>query len=199
MEQLKVIHGSEIFERELNVFWRSYSLMVFRSCINWTVIRISPRTWLWLVISAVLLLIIPLSSCSISNPDPFVMVGGDEQLLVLLRNDKDGHYQVRYEGRKPAELHSLHVMLGGQILHVDVVQVAIIQGENEVILKGDATLPEGSQVILEPGEEFEVRVTFHGQSLGGNYMYGFRIVHGDDPQAEPIDVTAEYDYAVIVE
>ena len=199
MEQLKVIHGSEIFERELNVFWRSDSLMVFRSCINWTVIRNSPRTWLWLVISAALMLIIPLSSCSISNPDPFVMVGGDEQLLVLLRNDKDGHYQVRYEGREPAELHSLHVMLGGQILHVDVVQVAIVQNSQEVILEGDATLPEGSQVLLTPDEEFEVRVTYHGQTLGGNYMYGFRIVYGENAQAEPVDLIAEYDYAIIVE
>jgi hypothetical protein len=174
-------------------------LMVFRrfSRINFN--SISSPGKVWLVITAVLLIAIALPSCSIVNPDPFVIVGGDEQLLVLMRNDEDGYYQVRYEGQQPAELHSLHVMLGGQILHVDVVQVAIIQGENEVILKGDATLPEGSQVILEPGEEFEVRVTFHGQSLGGNYMYGFRIVHGDDSQAEPIDVTAEYDYAVIVE
>ena len=174
-------------------------LMVFRrfSSINFN--GISSPGKVWLVITAALLIAIALPSCSIVNPEPFVIAGGDEQLLVLMRNDEDGYYQVRYEGQQPAELHSLHVMLGGQILHVDVVQVAIIQGENEVILKGDATLPEGSQVILEPGEEFEVRVTFHGQSLGGNYMYGFRIVHGDDPQAEPIDVTAEYDYAVIVE
>jgi hypothetical protein len=173
--------------------------MVFRrfSSINFN--GISSPGKVWLVITAALLIAIALPSCSIVNPEPFVIAGGDEQLLVLMRNDEDGYYQVRYEGQQPAELHSLHVMLGGQILHVDVVQVAIIQGENEVILKGDATLPEGSQVILEPGEEFEVRVTFHGQSLGGNYMYGFRIVHGDDPQAEPIDVTAEYDYAVIVE
>jgi len=152
-----------------------------------------------LVFTAALLIGLALSSCSIVNPDPFVMVGGDEQLLVLMRNDKDGSYQVRYEGNKPAELHSLHVMLGGQILHVDIVHVAIIQGENEVILNGDGTLPEGSQVILEPGEEFEVRVTFHGQTLGGNYMYGFRIVHGDDPGVGPLDLVAEYDYSVIVE
>lgn len=173
--------------------------MVFRSFLRVNFAGSSSRRKVWLVITAALLIAIALPSCSIVNPDPFVISGGDEQLLVLMRNDTDGYYQVRYEGQQPAELYSLHVMLGGQILHVDVVQVAIIQGENEVVLKGDATLPEGSQVILEPGEEFEVRVTYHGQSIGGNYMFGFRIVHGDDPQSEPIDVTAEYDYAVIVE
>jgi hypothetical protein len=158
-----------------------------------------PKSVVWLALSTVLLVLIPLSSCSIVNPEPFAMAGGDEQLLVLLRNDKDGYYHVRYEGRQPTDLHSLHVMLGGQILHVDVVEVAIIQGENVVILEGDGTLPEGSQVVFAPDEEFEVRVTYHGQTLGGNYMYGFRIVFGDDPQAEPIDLIAEYDYAVIVE
>jgi hypothetical protein len=173
--------------------------MVLITFLRKHIIGNSPRGTVWLVISAVVLVGIGLASCSVVNPDPFVMVGGDEQLLVLMRNDKDGYYQVRYEGRQPGELQSLHVMLGGQILHVDVVEVIIMQGENEVVLQGDGRLPEGSQVILEPGEEFEVRVTFHGQTLGGNYMYGFRIVHGDDPQAEPIDLVAEYDFSVIVE
>ena len=173
--------------------------MVLITFLRKHIIGNSPRGTVWLVISAVVLVGIVVASCSVVNPDPFVMVGGDEQLLVLMRNDKDGYYQVRYEGRQPGELQSLHVMLGGQILHVDVVEVTIIQGENEVVLQGDGRLPEGSQVILEPGEEIEVQVTYHGQTLGGNYMYGFRIVHGDDPQAEPIDLVAEYDFSVIVE
>lgn len=152
-----------------------------------------------LVITYGLLLGILLVSCSIINPDSFAMVGGDEQLVVLLRHDQDGHYQVRFEGNKPTQLNSLQVMLGGQILHVDVARVAIIQGDQEVILEGDGTVPEGSQVIFDPDEEFEVRVTYHGQTLGGNYMYGFRMVYGDNPQAEPVDLIAEYQYAVIVE
>jgi hypothetical protein len=127
------------------------------------------------------------------------MLGGDEQLVVLLRNEKNGNYVVRYEGRNPAELNSLHVMLGGQILHVDVKQVVIVHNGQEVILEGDGTLPAGSQVTLAPGDELEVRVTYLGQTLGGNYMYGFRIGFGDDPQAEPWDLIAEFDYAIIVE
>jgi hypothetical protein len=127
------------------------------------------------------------------------MLGGDEQLLVLLRNERDGNYQVRYEGREPAELQSLHVMLGGQILHVDVKQVAVVHNGQEVILEGNGTLPEGSQIILAPDDEFDVRATFLGQTLGGNYMYGFRIGFGEDPDAEPFDLVAEFDYAIIVE
>ena len=138
-------------------------------------------------------------SCSAFESDPFVMIGGDEQLLVLLRNEKDGHYQVQYEGRSPAELNSLHVMLGGQILHVDIKEVTVIHDGQEITLEGNGRLPEGTQLILDPGDEFQVRVTYLGQTLGGNYMYGFRIGIGDDPQAEPWDLIAEYDFTVIVE
>lgn len=153
----------------------------------------------WFLLCAFLIMSVFLGSCSALNPDPFVMVGGDEQLVVLLRGEKNGLYQVQYDGRSPAELNSLHVMLGGQILHVDIKEVTIIHNGQEVILEGNGTLPEGSQIIFEPGDEFEVRVTYLGQTLGGNYMYGFRIGFGDDPQAEPWDLIAEFDFAVIVE
>lgn len=155
--------------------------------------------WTGFVLLGIFIFSLALSSCSVVNPDQFAIVGGDDQVLVLMRNDQDGFYQVSYAGRGPAELYSLHVMMEGQILHVDIVEVAVIQGENEVILAGDGTVPAGSQVNLEPGEEFTVRVTYHGQTLGGNYMYGFRIVHGDDPQVEPVDYPAEQDFVVVVE
>jgi hypothetical protein len=155
--------------------------------------------WVWLVLCVLLILLVSLPSCSVFNPDPFVMIGGDEQLVVLLRGEKDGQYQVKYEGRDPTELNSLHVMLGGQILHVDIKQVTIIHNEQEVVLEGNGKLPEGAQLPLNPGDEFEVQVTYLGQTLGGNYMYGFRIGYGDDPQAEPWDLITEFDFAVVVE
>jgi hypothetical protein len=173
--------------------------MVVRLPIKRNIGPISTIPRVWLILCIALSLGALLGSCSAINPKPFIMMGGDEQLLVLLRNEKEGHYQVQYDGRNPAELNSLHVMLGGQILHVDIQQVALIHNGQEVILAGNGTLPEGSQLILNPGDEFEVRVTYLGQTLGGNYMYGFRIGYGDDPQAEPWDLVAEYDFAVIVE
>lgn len=156
-----------------------------------------PRVWLVLCILLTLVVLLP--SCSVFNPDPFAMVSGDDQLVVLLRGEKDGHYQVKYEGRNPTELNSLQVMLGGQILHVDIKQVTIIHNGQEVVLEGNGTLPEGAQLNLNPGDEFEVQVTYLGQTLGGNYMYGFRIGYGDNPQAEPWDLITEFDFAVIVE
>ncbi len=151
-----------------------------------------------------ILIIIPvlvfgLTACSGFNPDPFVKVGGDEQLLVLLRNEKDGNYQVRYAGRDPIELNTLQVMLGGQILHVDVQQVVIVHNGQEIVLEPDGAVPTNTLVSLAPEDVFDVRVTYLAQTLGGNYMYGFRIGYGDDPQAEPFDLIAEFDYAIIVE
>ena len=173
--------------------------MVVRLPIKRNVGRIPTIPRVWFLLCIVLGLGALLGSCSAINPNPFIMMGGDEQLLVLLRNEKDGHYQVQYDGRNPAELNSLHVMLGGQILHVDIQQVVIVDNGQEVILEGNGTLPEGSQLILAPGDEIEVRVSYLGQTLGGNYMYGFRIGYGDDPQAEPWDLIAEFDFTVIVE
>jgi P pilus assembly chaperone PapD len=173
--------------------------MVTRARVTMAAKHIPTKPKIWLFLLVMLILGFSISSCSAINPTPFAMAGGDEQLVVLLRNEKDGHYQVRYEGRNPTQLNSLKVMLGGQILHVDIAQVAINHNGQEIILQGNGMLPEGSQVTLAPGDEFEVRVTYLGQTLGGNYMYGFRIGSGDDPQAEPWDLIAEFDYAVIVE
>ena len=153
----------------------------------------------WIAITGFLLVALGLSSCSLVNPSSFEMMGGDEQVLVLLRNEEDGNYQVRYDGRDQTELRSLKVMLGGQILHVDIHQVTISYDGQEILLEGDGTLPEGTSLVLSPGDEFNVRVIYLGQTLGGNYMYGFRIGYGDDPQAEPYDLIVEYDYSINVE
>ena len=69
---------------------------------------------------------------------------------MLLRTEEVGNYQVRYDGWDQTDLRSLQVMLGGQILHVDVQQVAILHGGQEIVLEGDGMHPDGSQVILSP-------------------------------------------------
>ncbi len=157
------------------------------------------KTWIWIAFTGLLVIAVGLSSCSIINPASFEMVGGDEQVFVLLRTEEVGNYQVRYDGRDQTDLRSLKVMLGGQILHVDVQQVAILHSGQEIVLEGDGTLPKGSQVILSPGDESDVKVTYRGQTPGGNYMYGFRIDYGDNPQEEPHDLIVEFDYSIIVE
>lgn len=133
------------------------------------------------------------------NSVRFAMVSGEKSLVVLLRNDEQGVYRARYEGRQPVDLRSLHVMLAGQILHVDVKQVVLSYQGEEIILEPDGKLPSGMSLQLPPGAEFEVKVTFVGQSLGGNYMYGFRIGYGSGDQETLYELRAGYDYAIVVE
>ena len=129
-----------------------------------------PRVWF--LLCTFLILGALLGSYSALNPDQFAIIGGDEQLVLLLRGENDSHYQAQYVGRNPAELNSLYEMLGGQIFHVEIKLVTIIHNGQEVILEVNGTLPEGSQIIFEPGDEFEVRVAYLDRTLGGNYMYG---------------------------
>jgi hypothetical protein len=91
------------------------------------------------------------------------------------------------------------VMLAGQVLRVDVRQVAVVHGDQEYVLGGDGRLPEGSELVLEPGEVFDVRVTFRGQSLGGNYLYGFEIGYLDGERERTVQLVLDYDYAIVVE
>lgn len=133
------------------------------------------------------------------NSVRFSMISGEKSLIVLLRNDKQGIYRARYEGRQPIDLRSLHVMLAGQILHVDVKQVILSYQGEEIVLEPDGKLPPGTSLQLPPGAEFEVKVTFLGQSLGGNYMYGFRIGYGRGDQESLYELKAGYDYAIVVE
>jgi hypothetical protein len=157
------------------------------------------QPWKFRVLLVFLLLGIVIAACSTGNSPSFDFVSGDEDLVVLIRNQKDGNYRVRYEGPNSTDLRALKVMLGGQILHVDVGKVVVIIDGQEFELGADGTLPEGSQVTLNSGDEFDVRVTYHGRTLGGNYMYGFRINIGDENIEEEVDTIAEYEFVIVVE
>lgn len=161
--------------------------------------QLKSHPWKSSIIYIFLLIVVGLSACSIFESTSFTMVSGDENLVVLLRNQKDGTYRVRYEGRNPTDFRGLKVMLGGQILHVDVGKVVVVLDGQEYELEPNGAFPAGSQVTLNQGDEFEVRVTYHGRTLGGNYMYGFRMITGEGSNEEEVDLIAEYDFVIVVE
>jgi hypothetical protein len=90
-------------------------------------------------------------------------------------------------------------MLAGQVLHVDVRQVVLKYGDQELTLGGDGRLPEGSEVVVQPGDAFDVQVTFRGQTLGGNYLYGFEIGYLTGERDRTVQLVLNYDYAIVVE
>jgi hypothetical protein len=130
----------------------------------------------------------------------FVLQDGQDQLLVLIRNDASGVYQVQYRGRQPVQLQSIKTMLAGQILHVDVREVAVSKESAEVVLEQPAgALPEGHEISLQPGDVFNIRVTLRGQSIGGNYLYGFRIGYQNGGSEQTFELVMDFDYEIIVE
>ncbi len=156
--------------------------------------------WIWLVVGALVVVVIGIVVWQTQTQQAFVLQEGDQELLVLLRNDEIGVYQVEYQGRGQVELRSIKPMLAGQILHVDVTRVVVSQASTEVVLEQPAgRLPEGQEITLQPGDVFNIHVTLRGQSIGGNYMYGFRIGYQDGISEETFELTMDFDYEIIVE
>ena len=159
----------------------------------------STAIWIVLAFSAIILVA---TGCSIwqrsSNTVEFVLVKGDESVLVLLRNEEKGMYRLQYNGSKPIELENLLVMLAPETLHVSVTEVALVRGDEEVVLEKTNVVPEGTRFTLQPGDIFDVRVTFLGRTIGGNWLYGFRINYEDGGGLETTDMVMGFEYAIVV-
>ena len=155
--------------------------------------------WLW----AGLLLIAVLAIAGLvyfsRQGDRFSIVSGEKQVLVLLRDEKTSDYRLRYTGRNPVDLTAAQVMLAGQVLHVDVKPVILVKDSQELQVQPDGSLPAGTSFHLEPNDEFDVRVTYLGQTLGGNYLYGFKLGYSQDGRERTEDLVMQYDYEVIVQ
>lgn len=156
--------------------------------------------WIWLVAGALVLVAIVALVWQTQTRAAFVLHDGQDELLVLIRNDASGVYQVQYRGRQPIRLQWIKPMLAGQILHVDVKEVAVSKESTEVVLEQPAgALPEDQEILLEPGDVFNIRVTVRGQSIGGNYLYGFRIGYQDGTGEQTFEMVMDFDYEIIVE
>ncbi len=160
--------------------------------------RLERIPWGWVILGAVLL-VVAYFAWNAQTAPRFILKEGKKDLLVLIRDEEEGIYRLKYEGRKPVKLQALQVMLAGQVLHVDLKQVALVRADQRVILEQPkGTLPSGVEFSLNPGDEFEVRILFHGQSIGGNYLYGFRLDYLQANRSDTYDLVLEYEYSVVV-
>ena len=159
------------------------------------------RITAWVLVAFSVIILVT-SACSvwenISNSVEFGLVDGDENLLVLLRNEEQGEYTVQYNGNKPVEIEDLLVMLAPKTLHVSVTEVVLIRGDEEVVLEKASEVPDGTQFLLQPGDIFDIRVTFLGRTIGGNWLYGFRINYDDGGGVETTELVLGFEYAIVV-
>ena len=161
--------------------------------------RASGVTWVLLVVGVLAVIGVVFAVLRTRTGQAFVLKQGDKEVLVLIRNDAEGNYQLQYQGRGPVELRSIQPMLAGQILHVDVKQMAVSKGGGpEIVVEPDGKLPEGSAITLQPGDVFDVKVTLLGQSIGGNYMYGFRIGYESGSSEQTFEVNMDFNYEIVV-
>jgi hypothetical protein len=136
------------------------------------------RNLLWIGVGTVVLVFIVVAVFIWQQTSfPFSFVGGEENAIVLLRNPYDAEYQLEFTGEKPALLRRVLIQLESpqSVLHVDVEQITAIVGDQEVALDTSGYPPEGTQLTLQPGEIFTIRVTYYGQTIGAQYVYGFRL------------------------
>lgn len=94
-------------------------------------------------------------------------------------------------------------MIAGEILHVDVEQVRVVTDDLDIVLD-DNNVPEGQVLQVNPQDVLEMQVTFSGQSIGYNYLHGFRInfdIENENMTEDVVDpeVPDGYQYLVAVE
>lgn len=159
--------------------------------------RIKSTTWI--IIGALVVLGLAAVYWWSLSRHSFVLQAGEQEVVILLRNEEEAIYTIRHDARQETDLRSVKVMLAGQILHVDVKQVAVLHAGQEIVLESDGSLPSGTAVPLAPGETFDVKITFVGQTTGGNYLYGFQIGHASGSREAIYELNLDYEYEIIVE
>ncbi len=154
--------------------------------------------WGWLIGVALVIVVAGFVFWQSQGRVSFRMQDGEKQVLVLLRNRHDGHYTLEYTGSRPIRLREFYVMLAGEVLHMDVDAVTLRhKGQDYVVEAGQ--LPPDANLVLQPGDTLEVTVTYLGQTLGTNYVYGFRMGYELNGRQQVYDLTLEFEYAVFVE
>lgn len=132
---------------------------------------------------------------------PFQLTGGDDNPLVLLRNETAVPYEFTYTGSSPASLERLipRIQLYRDQVVVADVQRVYVEVDGEMVEMVDGYIPEGVTLDLQPGQTFNVEVVYLGQELGWNRIYGFRIQYSVDGRSIDDELTLRDDYYIFVE
>ncbi len=136
------------------------------------------RTWLWVGLGLILLLAWIVWQSQAARVFSLVEGGGD--ILVLIRGEEQTSFRIKYTGSQPINLQRIQLkFITGQDLavHADVTQMALVAGEQNVSLDAEGSVLAGEQFTLQPGDEFEIQMTFSGQSLGPNRLEALLITY----------------------
>lgn len=155
--------------------------------------------WVWLM---VLILAAAALFIWLQPESTFNLIGGDKTLIVLLREQGEAVYQLRYEGSQPARITNLVVMLAGTVIYVDVDEVTLQLDNQSITLQDGAANPP---LTVQPGQTLRVHVRYAARSIGYNYLYGFRITFEQNGNTKTVDIAdpgakdQKFNYLVNVE
>ncbi len=159
--------------------------------------------FLWAGIGTAVLLFVALSFIvSRLNALPFKFVSGEEAPLILLRNTTDVQYQLEVTGSNPVTVERVVPMIQtfqGQVMYVDIEAVQLAAGGEPILLAEGGVMPAGTTLVLQPGDTLDITVTYLGQTLGHNRVYGFRLGYNVNGRSGEADLEIEGDYYVFVE
>ncbi len=161
----------------------------------------SPKR-LWIGIAAAVVVIVAAVAGFFAwqaNVIPFTMAGGDKQVIVLLRAPHDGAYTLQYTGNASITLKRLLPMIQGPTLNMDVEEVVVIHGGQEYVLDTDGYLPEAANIVLQADDTIDVRISYLGQTIGSNRLYGFRLRYDQNSSLKEVVMELEEYYMVYVE
>jgi len=162
----------------------------------------SPARLIWYGAGAAVVLFVVIAFfVARASAIPFELTGGETNPLVLLRNETVVNYEFTYTGSSPGTLERLIPRIQlyqGQVLVADVQEIWVeIDGEQVVLEEG--YFPEGVSLELQPGETFQIGVSYLGQELGWNRIYGFRIQYSINGRSVDGELRLTDDYYVFVE
>jgi hypothetical protein len=133
---------------------------------------------------------------------PFELAGGETSPLVLLGNDTMVDYEFTYLGEQPITLVRLrpHINLSrDQVLVADIRQVFVEVGGEQVELAGDGFIPDGTEIILQPGDLLKISLVYFGQELGWNQIAGFPVQYEQNGRTIEGELDLMGEYYVFVE
>ncbi len=151
--------------------------------------------------AAVILFVVIAFFVARANRMPFELTGGQNNPMVLLRNEATVNYEFTYIGRSPAALERVvpRIQLySDQVLVADVQRVYIMVDGQQVELE-EGYFPPDVSLLLQPGDTFAIDVVYLGQELGWNRIYGFRIQYSVDGRTVDGELTLRDDYYIFVE
>ena len=160
---------------------------------------LNPKTLFWVGIAIVLVVAAAAVVVWRTTDSPFSLTKGDVNVMVVLRNTRTAEYTLTYEGKQPVTLERVLPMMQGPTLHTDVNEIQVQVGDQVYPVDNAGELVAEAPVVLGKGDSFQVRITFLGQSLGANVLYGFRLGYQEGGQSTTFDLILKDQYTVFVE